>query len=67
MESKAFIEGSCISDIHTLRVDDTGWARGSMAPRPPASRFCVAKRKKRNKGKKQRVLQQKLLKDCHQS
>ena len=29
--------------------------------------FCVTKRKKRNKGKKQRVLMQKLIKDCHQS
>ena len=34
---------------------------GTMAP----PRFCVAKRKKGNKGKKERVSKQKLLKGCH--
>ena len=33
---------------------------------PPPTLFCVAKRKKGNKGKKERVSKQKLLKDCHQ-
>ena len=33
-----------------------------MAPRP----FCVAKRKKGDRGKKERVSKQKLLKGCHQ-
>ena len=28
--------------------------------------FCVAKRKKRNQGKKERFSKQKLLKGCHQ-
>ena len=39
-----------------------GRARGGMA----SPLFCVAKRKKGNKGKKERVSKQKLLKDCHQ-
>ena len=37
--------------------------RGGM---PPSPRFCVAKRKKGNQGKKERFSKQKLLKDCHQ-
>ena len=41
--------------------------KGAGGPWPFPALFCVAKRKKRNKGKKQRVLKQKLLKDCHQS
>ena len=44
-----------IDPIKYLRAGDTG-----------AQLFCIAKRKKRNKGKK-RVSKQKLLKGCHQS
>ena len=39
---------------------------GRHASLPPASLFCVAKRKKGDKGKKGRVSKQKLLKGCHQ-
>ena len=38
---------------------------GHAAPARPI--FCVAKRKKGDKGKKERVSKQKLLKGCHQS
>ena len=41
---------------------DTGGAGGAMA----APLFCVAKRKKGDKGKNERVSKQKLLKGCHQ-
>ena len=45
------------------RAGNTGGALGGHAPPP---RFCVAKRKKGNKGKHERVSKQKLLKGCHQ-
>ena len=45
-----------------FRAGDTGAAEGAMAP----PLFCVAKRKKADKGKKERVSKQKLLKGCHQ-
>ena len=35
-------------------------------PIPPPPLFCVAKRKNGNKGKKERLSKQKLLKGCHQ-
>ena len=39
----------------------------AQSPPPPAApHFCAAKRKKGNKGKKERVLKQKLLKGSHQ-
>ena len=41
---------------------DTGGTGGAMA----APLFCVAKRKKGDKGKNERVSKQKLLKGCHQ-
>ena len=44
------------------RVDDTRVAEGAHGH----TIFCVAKSKKRNKGKKERVLKQKILKGCHQ-
>ena len=44
------------------RAGDTGWA-GERWP-PPL--FCVAKRKRGNKRKKERLSKQNLLKDCHQ-
>ena len=54
-----------ISSINPFsRTGDTGGPGGGVMTPPP---FCVAKRKKRNKGKKQRVLKQKLLQECHQS
>ena len=34
-------------------------------PLAPAPLFCVAKRKKGNKGKKERLSKQKILKGCH--
>ena len=43
-------------NAHIIRVGDTGGGRGAMAPPPPPPPlFCVAKRKKGDKGKKQRV------------
>ena len=45
---------------------DTGVAEGGPAPLPFPPPFCVAKVKKRNKGKKERVSNQKLLTRCHQ-
>ena len=43
-----------------------GRGRGRGACHPPTSLFCVAKRKKGDKGKKERISKQKLLKGCHQ-
>ena len=40
--------------------------RGGHALPPLSPLFCVAKRKKGDKGKKERVSKQKLLKGCHQ-
>ena len=44
------------------RAADTGDGRKAMV----FSSFCVTKRKKRNKGKKERVSKQKISKGCHQ-
>ena len=42
-----------------------GWRhRGALGAWPPL--YCVAKRKKGDKRKKERVSKQKLLKGCHQ-
>ena len=38
---------------------------GGMPPPPPPPLFCVAKRKKGNKGKAERLSKQKPLKACH--
>ena len=60
------ISKEVILRIMLNRVDDTGVAEGGPAPLPFLSPFCVAKVKKRNKGKKERVSNQKLLTRCHQ-
>ena len=43
-----------------------GWQGGSWGSVPLPSLFRVAERKKENKGKKERVLKQKLLNGCDQ-
>ena len=48
------------------RAGDTGWGRGACSPLQQPPTFCVAKRKKGDKDKKERVSKQKLLKGCHQ-
>ena len=48
--------------IKPNRADDIGVAEGAHGQ--PI--FCVAKTNKGNKGKKERVSKQKLLKGCHQ-
>ena len=47
--------------LQKYRAGDTGGAGGGMPPF-----FSVAKRKRGDKGKKERVSKQKLLKGCHQ-
>ena len=52
------------------KAGDT-WGAGRLClpltlPPPLPPLFCVAKRKKGNKGKKERLSKQKLLKACHQ-
>ena len=47
------------------RAGDTGGAMPPPSPSLPL--FYVAKRKKGDKGKKERVSRQKLLKGCHRS
>ena len=47
-----------------MRAGDTGGGAGAHDPLP--SLFCVTKREKGNKGEKERLSKQKLLKGCHQ-
>ena len=51
---------------HLGRADDTG-GPGRPYPPPSPALFCIAKRKKGTKGKKERLSKQKILKGCHQS
>ena len=51
------------NNLNRSRADNTGRA-GGHAPLPPF--YLHRKKKKRNKGKKERVSKQKLLKGCHQ-
>ena len=55
-----------VDEIVILGASNTGGAMGPCPPpRPPL--FCVAKRKKGDKDKKERVSKQKLLNGSHQS
>ena len=57
------------ASISLIRSDNTGGPGEHVPfpiPLPSFSLFCVAKRKKWNKGKEGRVPKQKLLKACHQ-
>ena len=51
--------------MHKLPGLATPGGSGGHSPTSPL--FCVARRKKRNKGTKERDSKQKLLKGCHQS
>ena len=51
----------------SFTTDNTGGGGGQGAMEPPAPpTFLCYKKKKQKQSKKQRILKQKLLKDCHQ-
>ena len=60
---------SATFQLIAIRQDRQHWRAESHAPPQsplPPSLFCVAKRKKENKGKKERLSKQKLLKSFYQ-